>query len=82
MWEHNGLLVTIFGRGCIPPEPPIPLCTVVSEKRFLHDLQHGMLGEVAFLGLIQPSVTTGGVISIATAMWSVLSADMARSVSD
>ena len=52
MWEQNGLVVIIFGRGGLPPAPPIPAYTEISAKRFLCDAQHGTLGEVAFVGLI------------------------------
>ena len=54
MWEHNVLVVAVFGRRGLPPAPPIPSCTVVSAKRFMCDAQHGILGEVAFWGLISP----------------------------
>ena len=82
MWEQNGSGVSVFRRGGLPPAPPTPLCTVVSGKRFLHNAQHGMLGDVAFVGLTQPSVTTRGGSSDATVSCSVLSVDMAGSVSD
>ena len=75
-------MVTVFRREGLPPAPPTPLCTVVSAKRFLHDAQHGTLGDVAFVGLLQPSVTTRGVISDVTAVCSVLSVDMAGSALD
>ena len=75
-------MVTVFGRGGLPPATPIPSYTVVSAKRFLYNAQHGAVGEVAFVGLIHPSVTTRGVSSDATAVCSVLSVDMAGSTLD
>ena len=69
-------MVTVFRRGGLPAVPPIPSCTVVSVKRFLCDAQHGTLGDIAFVGLIQPSVTTRGVGFDATAAYNVLSVDM------
>ena len=75
-------MVTVFGRGGLPPAPLTPSCTIVSAKRFLRDAQHGTLGDIAFVGLIQPSVTTRGVSSDATAACNVLSVDMAGSTSD
>ena len=75
-------MVTVFGRGGLPPAPPTPLCTIVSAKWFLHDAQHGTLGGIAFVGFIQPSVTTRGVSSDATAACNVLSVDMAGSTLD
>ena len=74
--------MTVFGRGVLPPPPPIPTCTVVSAKRFLHDAKHGKLGEIAFLGLIQSSVAIKGARSNATAMCCTLSVDLAGSASD
>ena len=75
-------MITVFGQRGLPPAPPIPLCTVVSAKRFLHYAQHGTLGNVAFVGLIQPSVTTRGISSDITIACSVLSVDMAGSTLD
>ena len=75
-------MVTVFGRGGLPPALPTPSCTIVPDKRFLHDAQHGTLGDIAFLGLIQPLVITRGVCSDATAACNVLSVDMAGSTSD
>ena len=77
MWEQNGLVVTVFGRGGLPPVPLTPLHTVILAERFLHDAKHGILGEVAFVGLIQYQVTTGGISSNVTNMCSVLIMDMA-----
>ena len=74
-------MATVFGQGGLPPAPPIPLCTVVPFKWFLCDAQHSTLGDVAFWGLIQSSVTTRGVGSVATAACSVLNVDMAGSAS-
>ena len=54
MWELSGSVVTVFGQGGLPPAPPTPSCTIVSAKRFLHDAQHGTLGDIAFVGLIHP----------------------------
>ena len=71
-----------FWAWGLPPPPPTPLCTVVSTKWFLYDAKCGELGEVAFVGLIQSSVTTKGVSSNTTATCSMLSADMAGSPSD
>ena len=56
-------MVTVFGQGGLPPAPPTPSCTVMSAKQFLRDGHYGTLGDVAFVGLIQPSVTTRGVSS-------------------
>ena len=80
IWEQNGSVVTVFGG--LLPAPPTPLYTVVSVKGFLHDAQHGILGKVAFVGLIQPSVTARGVSSDATVTCSVLNVDMAGSALD
>ena len=82
MWEYNCPVVTVFGRGGLAPAPPTPSCTVVSAKRFFCDAQHGTLGDIAFVGLIQPSVTTRGVSSDVTAACSVLSVDIAESALD
>ena len=75
-------MVTVFGRGGLPPAPLTHSCTIVSAKRFLHDAQHGTLGNIAFVGLIQPSVTTRGVSSDAAAACNMLSVDMAGSTLD
>ena len=75
-------MVTVFGCGGLLPAPPTPLCTVVSTKRFLRDAYHGTLGDIAFVGLIQPSLNTRGVSSDATAVCSVLVVDMAGSALD
>ena len=82
MWEQNGSAVTVFGHMGLPPATPTPSYTVVSAKRFLHNAHHGTLGEVAFMGLIHPSLTTRGFSSSATTVCSVLSVDMARSSLD
>ena len=82
IWQQNGSVATVFGHGGLPPAPPTPSYTVVSAKRFLHDSQHGTLGEVAFMGLLQPSVATIGVSPDMTAACSVLSIDMAGSALD
>ena len=82
MWDQNGLVVIVFGLGGLPPALPTPLCTVVSAKRFLHNVQHGTLGDIAFVGSIQPSVTTRGVSSDMAAACSVLSVDIAGSALD
>ena len=82
MWEQSGMVVTVFGRGNLSPAPLKPSCTVVSAKWFLCDAQHGTLGEVAFVELIQPSLTTRGVISDVTVVCSMLSVNMAWSASD
>ena len=75
-------MVTVFGQGGLPPAPPTLSCNIVSAKRFLHDVQHGALGDIAFVGLIQPSVTTRGVSYDATAACNVLSVDIAGSTTD
>ena len=75
-------MVTVYGQGGLPPAPPTPLCIVMSAKRSLCDAQHGTLGDVTFVRLIQLSVTTRGISSDATSACSVLSVDMAGSASD
>ena len=73
MWEQNDLVVTVFRRGGLPLAPSTPSYTLVSAKWFQCDAQHDTLGEIASVGLIQPSVNTRGIISDATVVCSVLS---------
>ena len=76
-------MVKVFRQRGLPPAPPIPSCTLVSAKLFLHDAQYCTLGDIAFVGLIQPLVTTRGVSSdMTTAACNMLSVDMAGSTLD
>ena len=42
LWQHKGSVITVYGRGSLPPPPLPPVCAVVSTKHFLYDAKHGL----------------------------------------
>ena len=42
LWQHKGSVITVYGRGGLPPPPLPPVCAVVSAKHFLCDAEHGL----------------------------------------
>ena len=39
LWQHKGSVITVYGRGGLPPPPLPPVCAVVLAKHFLHVMQ-------------------------------------------
>ena len=42
LWQHKGSVITVYGRGGLPPPPLPPVCAVVLAKHFLCDAENGL----------------------------------------
>ena len=64
LWEHEGDVVWVYGRGAPPSKGLSASCAtrpkveVVSTKRFCRDLQRGGVVDAAWVGLLRAAPGT------------------------